>query len=171
MSHRSTAVALSILATLLLASSVAAGGWAVATLDGETPAPTAGEPFDVTFTLMQHGVTPVNSGTAIVVATGPDGRQLTFTARRAPAQAHWIATVTLPSAGTWQWRVELPNQLEVESEDFATLQVAASGTAPASGPLLAGILALAALAVGLFLVLWRPALRRSRPVAGQAQRS
>ncbi len=161
---------LATLATFVLAATAAAGGWAQASLDAPVTPPTAGQPFDVSFTLYQHGVTPVNSGNAVVVATAPDGRELSFTARRTGGQAHWTATLTLPTAGEWRWAIALPNQLEVEPESFGTLQVAAAASTTVLQPAQMALLALAVLAV-LLVAMWRrPGLRAMRLPAHQAQR-
>jgi hypothetical protein len=171
MRHRSTLAAfLALLWSLALAGGVAAGGWAEATLDKAVQPPTAGEPFDVGLTLYQHGITPVNSGNAVLIATGPDGRELSFAARRTGREAHWTATVTLPTAGEWKWRVALPNQLEVQPASFGTLQVVTPGISVGSPGMFAGLLALAAVALAL-VVLWRwPRMRRIRVPSRQAQR-
>jgi len=164
------ATLLAMFAVLVLATVASAGGWAEATLDAPVEPPSAGEPFDVSFTLYQHGVTPVNSGNAVVVATGPDGRELSFAAHRSGGEAHWTATVTLPAAGAWQWAIALPNQLEVEPRSFGTLQVSAAaveGTFPTT-PIV--VLALAGVAVILFAIWRRPRLRPMRLPARQPQR-
>jgi hypothetical protein len=171
MRHRSIlASLLAMLWSLALAGSVAAGGWAEATLDQAVQPPTAGQPFDVGLTLYQHGVTPVNSGNAVLIATGPDGRELSFPARRTGGEAHWTATVTLPTTGDWAWRVALPDQLEVQPASLGTLRVAAPGITVGSPGLFVGLLALAAVAIAL-VVLWRwPRMRRFRVPSRQAQR-
>jgi len=171
MRHRSIlATLLALLWSLALAGGVAAGGWAEAKLDQAVPPPTAGEPFDVGLTLYQHGITPVNTGNAVLIATGPDGQELSFAARRTGGEAHWTATVTLPTAGEWAWRVALPNQLEVQPASFGTLHVTAPGITVGSPGVVAGLLALAAMAIAL-VVLWRsPRMRRFRLPSRQAQR-
>jgi hypothetical protein len=172
MRHRSIiAPAIALVGSLVLAGGVAAGGWAQATLDAAVPPPKAGEPFEVGFTLYQHGVTPVNTGNVIVLATAPDGRQLSFAGRRSGGEAHWTATVTLPDAGSWEWRIALPNQLEVQPSSFGSLQVIA---APAGSHEASNILAVLVALLGaalLTLVLWRgPRVRRIRFATRQTQR-
>lgn len=162
---------MAVLATLVFAAVAAAGGWAQATLDAPVEPPSAGQPFDVNFTLYQHGVTPVNSGNAVVVATGPDGREMAFTAHRSGGQAHWTATVTLPAEGAWQWAITLPNQLEVEPRSFGTLQVAASAGPATIQPVPLALLAIAVLGILLVAIWRRPGLRATRLPARQAQRS
>ena len=164
------APSLAMLATLVFAAAASAGGWAKATLDAPVKPPSAGQPFEVGFTLYQHGVTPVNSGNVVVTTTGPDGQQLSFAARRSGGQAHWTATVTLPSVGAWQWAITLPNQLVVEPETFGTLRVTATpGPVAQPAPLI--LLALVVLAA-MLLAMWRRSEFRTIPLPGrQAQRS
>lgn len=141
-------------ALLLSAGAALAGGWATVTLDPRTSEPTAGETATVGFTLLQHGKTPVGQGNVIVNATGPDGQVLAFRARAEGQAGHWVVDMTLPAAGTWEWTVTMPNQLEVQTQ-LQPFQVASASSAPASGgSTLPIILAVAAgLVLALLLVL------------------
>lgn len=165
------AAPLALIATLAFAATASAGGWATASLDAPVEPPIAGQPFDVGFTLYQHGVTPVNSGNAVVVATGPDGQRLSFTAHRSGGQAHWTAGVTLPNEGAWQWAITLPNQLEVEPGSLGTLEVAAASSVSALQPALLGLLLVALFGALMFAIWRRPGWRGTRLPAHQAQRS
>ena len=71
MHHRAATAAVSALAlTLILATSALAGGWAQAIMDSPPDDPGgANQPVTIGFTLLQHGVTPVDWGTAKVVLT------------------------------------------------------------------------------------------------------
>ena len=69
--------------TLLVATSALAGGWANAVMD-EAPNQPGGpsQPVTIGFTLLQHGVTPVDWGTTQVVLTNDaTGQSVTFDAR------------------------------------------------------------------------------------------
>ena len=142
-------------AALLLGAGVAlAGGWATVTPDPGTVAPTAGETTTVGFTVLQHGKTPVGQGNVIVNASGPDGQVLAFSARPEGKAGHWVVDLMLPAAGTWEWSVTMPEQLEV-STHLEPLQVAtASPSAVVSGSMLPILLAVtAAFVLALVLVL------------------
>jgi hypothetical protein len=88
-----------------IGSPVAAGGWAVTTLDA-VPAARPGQAVEVGFTIRQHGITPIDldEGVAVVVDTG-SGTQ-SFPAARAGAPGHYVATVVFPEAGTFTWAIE-----------------------------------------------------------------
>jgi hypothetical protein len=135
-------------ALLLSAGAALAGGWATVTLDPGTTEPTAGEPVTVGFTVLQHGKTPVGQGNVIVQATGPDGQVFAFPARPKGTAGHWVVEMTLPAAGSWEWAVTIPDQLQVETR-LQPLQVAAASPIPAIGGTNLPII----LAVGAGLVL------------------
>jgi len=148
------AFALAIGATWVLAATALAGGWASAIIDAPPQEPIAGEPISIGFTLLQHGRTPVDWGTPTVALRNPEtGDEVTVTARRQGPTGHWIAELTVPAAGTWEWQVT--HELDIATEGFTPITVAApAGGAVAGSPitvLLAGIAALALLA-GLIAV-------------------
>ena len=92
------------LAVVGFASGASAGGWAVTTLD-ETPVPAAGEPMDVSFTIRQHGVTPVDVADVAVIVAASDGTATLFPAVGDGRTGHYVATVTFPEAGPAKWSV------------------------------------------------------------------
>ena len=142
--------ALSVTAALAIASTAIAGGTATATLDGDPPEPTAGEPVVIGFTLLQHGVTPVSWPDAFVTATNrATGERITAEATAEGTEGHYVATMTFPADGTWEWSIRT-RDLDVETR-FAPISVAAAGTggAPQQPP----VIAIAAVAlVGAALV-------------------
>jgi hypothetical protein len=117
---------LPITAALAIASTAVAGGTATATLDGDPPEPSAGEPVVIGFTLLQHGVTPVSWPDAFVTATNQaTGERITAAATAEGAEGHYVATMTFPTDGTWEWSIRT-RDLEVETR-FAPITVAAPG--------------------------------------------
>lgn len=107
-------------------AAVHAGGWAVTTLDA-TPSLVPGEPIDVGFTIRQHGITPVEVEGASIDVVAADGTATTFPATL-DGEAHYVATITVPDAGTYTWRV---NQGWFAPQDLGRLVVA---PAPAAMP-------------------------------------
>lgn len=66
--------------------------------------PAAGEERELRFSLLQHGVTPVDHGQVLVTATLPGAESVTVPATSLGDGA-WTATLTLPSSGEWRLRV------------------------------------------------------------------
>ena len=101
-------VALGLMTAVLLGASgsTSAGGWVVISLDA-TPTLRAGEPTQIGFTMLRHGVTLESEqpgGTPVqIVFTGPDGQRTTFDVEQSGSVGHHVATVTLPEAGTYTW--------------------------------------------------------------------
>jgi hypothetical protein len=87
-----------------LPSTSSAGGWVVVSLDS-VPAVHAGEDTEVGFTVLRHGVTPESSDDLAVVVTGADGSALRFEAAQQGAVGHHVATITIPDAGAYTWKV------------------------------------------------------------------
>ncbi len=121
------------LAILLLAvAPVAAGGWASVTPDegAATAEPIAGEPVELGFTVLQHAETAASWVTATVVLSNAlTGAQLTEPARATDQSGHFLATVRVPEAGVWTWRVELA-ELETDDEAFSLPVRTADGRLP-----------------------------------------
>ena len=89
----------------LTAGAAAAGNYAdVGFIDGMSEPPIAGEEREIRFSLLQHGVTPVDHGQVVLTATLPGADPLIFEA--APlGDGEWLATILVPTAGDWQLRV------------------------------------------------------------------
>jgi hypothetical protein len=166
MRHRTPVAAFAaVAATLILAGTALAGGWANAIMDDPPPdPPSAGEPFTIGFTLLQHGVTPVNDPAPVVNLRNPaTGEVLSVTATQEGESGHWVATITIPSDGVW--RYEVTHDLIVGMHGFNPITVgAAAPAAPATGtatsaatlPMIALLAALAlTLAAGTVLILSR----------------
>jgi hypothetical protein len=136
--------------TFAVAAPAAAGGWAVTTLDPLATAPVAGEPFEVGFTIRQHGRTPVSLPDAAIIVTGPDGRTTRFPATPQGPEGHHVATVEIAAPGPVTWAVEqgLFGQQDLGTLDVggaATTGSAGTGSSPWTTPLFAVAALLAAL--------------------------
>jgi hypothetical protein len=101
---------------LALAGTAAAGGWATVQLSSTPRGLSAGEPWVVDITVLQHGRTPLDGlkptltirksvpRTTSAVAKGrPTIR--TFAARPTGRPGVYRARVVFPSAGTWRYEV------------------------------------------------------------------
>jgi hypothetical protein len=170
MRHRAAAASLSAAAlTLLLATTAFAGGWANAIAD--TPPDDPGgpnQPITIGFTLLQHGVTPVDWGTTLVVFTNEaSGRSVTVSAEPQGAKGHWAAEVTLPANGTWSTQIR--HDLEIVMTGFEPIIIGPAATTSAGSTtaavqpallMVAGFLALLTLAAGSVGIV---AYRRAKP--------
>ena len=153
---------MAVLALLALLTSVAqAGGWAVITLDELPTQLMAGQPVTIGFTVRQHGKTLRDDLTPIVRFDRLDARgSFTVTAERAGAGGHYVAQVTFPTQGRWNWKVDIEQfgmvtqplpPLNVQPGPAAAINTNTAETASANRPFLlgAGIVGLAG-ALGCF---------------------
>lgn len=85
-------------------TTVSAGGWVVVSLDA-APEFREGEAVTVGFTVLRHGVTPENNDDLVVVLSGERGRVHRFDAVQEGALGHHVATIDVPDAGSYSWKV------------------------------------------------------------------
>mgnify|MGYP000845688463 CR=1 FL=1 len=181
---RASVVVVVGLLLLATATAVLAGGWAVVTLDSPPGEIHAGEPWTVGFTVLQHGQTPVhnlgpgNPVEPLLIATNADGRRVEAQATPTDEIGHFVAEVTFPTEGAWEWTIH-PNPLAGETlfepltvmaalpaaeEAAVAAQPAATAAAGSdAGP--AGALRWAALALALVAVALLIVQSRRRPAA------
>lgn len=122
-----------LLLAVLSAASALAGGMAISILD---PLPTsieAGQTYKIGYTIKQHGIEPVDvarfGGTTEIVAWTADMSQhLRFPGRPEGERGHYVADVTLPTAGRWSWEV---TQGPFRPHPLGELVVRAPAPAPA----------------------------------------
>lgn len=102
-----------LLLALGLVGGASAGGWATVVLDRESAAVgldggvVAGAPVTIGFTVLQHGVSPMDGLAPLITATnGASGERASFRAVAEGGPGHYVATLTLPSAGVWAWQVD-----------------------------------------------------------------
>jgi cytochrome c2 len=131
MSFRSSiSLLLAILLSLTLVVPAYAGGWAVITLDELPSGAVAGEPLTVGFTVRQHGITRMTGLTPRVTAILPGEEKLIFSAEAKGEPGHYAATLTLPTAGEWQWAIEAFSMYQ----PMPALTVTSAGVAAVSPP-------------------------------------
>jgi hypothetical protein len=164
----STALAASL---ALAVGTVAAGNFAeVSMIDAGAEPPAAGEPRELEFLLLQHGVTPVTFGEVTLVAVLPATGETFSVPLIGMGDGHWGAAVTFPVAGDWQVRV---THSVFETSEPSVLAVAGSGAAvPASaaGAPVPAFLALVAVAALVIVVLVVAGVRQAgRPMTGPAR--
>jgi hypothetical protein len=119
---------------LVLAIPAMAGGWAEIEADGQTTTPTEDTPFEVGFTVLQHGQTPAPWESATVHFTNAGtGEAFDIVATNDRADGHFVATATVPHAGYWSWQVRL-GSLESQHIPVRMTVLTASGATPPFDP-------------------------------------
>jgi hypothetical protein len=93
------------------ASTTDAGGWAVASLDS-VPTMRAGQKVTVGFTILQHGVTPVDlvddpSNRVGIEIRDTRGLDHFYPAVGDGTVGHYLAAVEAPASGTYQWSLRM----------------------------------------------------------------
>ena len=94
---------LAVAAVFMVAAGFTFGGWAVTTVEDVPEFAVAGRPFDVTYTVRQHGFTLLTRLTGSVTVSA-DNQQRTFPAVDL-GEGMYKSRVTLPSTGTWTVRI------------------------------------------------------------------
>jgi YtkA-like protein len=152
----------------VMAGAALAGNFAqVSYVDGTEEPPTAGEERDITFVLLQHGVTPIDEGNVQLTLTNAgSGEELTVTAVSL-GEGTWRARVTFPSAGEWQLGVR---HEWFETSTPVTIAVADAPTLGWLQPTLAigAFGAAVALLAGMVFVR-QPSVTGATPVEGPAR--
>jgi cytochrome c2 len=94
-------------ALMLTASNLArGGGWSVLTLDELPNRVIADQPTTIGFVVRQHGQHPLGGLDGNVIVNKVGERSLLFPIHESGATGHYTATITLPKAGVWQWRID-----------------------------------------------------------------
>lgn len=84
-----------------------AGGWASIELDELPGGISAGEAFTVKFTVLQHGVSPMDGLEPVIHASLPGSKtSLDFQAENAKGEGRYQVTLNLPEAGEWIWSIK-----------------------------------------------------------------
>jgi hypothetical protein len=105
-----------LLIALLLFAPAQAGGWSVVILDSggalDPNGPNgrtieAGVPFTVGFTVLQHGNKPMRDLSPTLAFTSKStNEKVSFKAQPEGKIGHYVATVSLPASGTWNWEID-----------------------------------------------------------------
>jgi hypothetical protein len=107
-----------MVSALVLVGTAIAGGWATVKLSSLPKGLSAGEPWVVDITVLQHGRTPVNglkptvtirkvaAARTLSAKSAPVGSEArTFSARPMAETGVYRARVVFPSAGVWRYEV------------------------------------------------------------------
>jgi len=116
-----------VLVALPLAAS--AGGWALTSFDEMPTEFAAGETYGLSYTILQHGKTPVDVGSTSVLVTDSGGKVTEFEATSTGEVGRYTVQVTFPESGTFTWQV---SQGPFQAHDLGSVDVAAGSTIAAS---------------------------------------
>ena len=151
-----------ILALMTIPLVAFAGGWAIASFDEVPDEFEAGVTYDLEYTVLQHGETPVDVDGSEVRIFDSDGTVTEFGAVATGQPGRYSVAVTFPEPGSWHWEVTLG---VFEAHDMGTVEVAAAAAAvatPDSGSMLRWILPAALILVMAVLAVQVAELARNR---------
>jgi hypothetical protein len=169
MKTKITGIALTILLALMFTVPAFAGGWATITLDEYPTDVVAGEEFQIGFTILQHGVTPVRGITPIISGQLTGAKEsISVMAVEEGEPGHYVASLNFPKAGEWSWKIDSFGVQVMPDLSVAEPAVAQTETEPSpvtnlpvSSMLVSG-LGIASVLIGLFAMktknLWALAL-------------
>ena len=95
----------SLVAFLAASATLAAGGWAVITVDALPGQILAAEPFTLGYTVRQHGARLVDGLSGRIEASA-GSRRVVATARSDGRPGHYVATFTIPESGQWSLTIQ-----------------------------------------------------------------
>lgn len=100
-------IPLAVVAVFAFAAPASGGGWSVLTLDELPGRVVASQPVTIGFVVRQHGQRPLGglNGTVVFDQAG-ETQLLRFPIYESGATGHYTATITLPTAGAWRWRID-----------------------------------------------------------------
>lgn len=135
--HRLAAsIAGATVALLALAGPALAGGWAVTTIDTLPEGGlAAGQTYPIGYTIRQHGQHPFDGATTSISAFDPiTGERHVFVGVPDGRPGHYVAEVTFPVEGQWDWEV---SQYPFQIQTLGTITVAPAAVAGSSEQLTA----------------------------------
>jgi hypothetical protein len=126
------AMTLGLAMALAAVAPALAGGWADAALDPAPPRDDGGTTV-IGFTLLQHGLTPVDWGNVMVVARNEATGKSVQGEAKSDGGSHWTARLALPSDGSWSLTVR-HGELEVTAAQPLSVSVGSMPAAAAATP-------------------------------------
>jgi hypothetical protein len=103
MSHASRVLAVAV-GGILLTGAATFGGWAIVTVDDVPEYLTAGKPYELSFMVRQHGVTPLAGMTPAIALTN-GSHEMTITAKPGNVEGRYHATIIPPGPGQFTIRI------------------------------------------------------------------
>ena len=134
-----------MLAVLAIPLAALAGGWAIASFDDVPGGFQAGATYDLEYTILQHGETPVDVGQSQVRILDANGTVTAFDAAPAGETGRYSVSITFPESGTWQWEVTLG---DFASHPMGTVEVTPAANAAAGSGSMVAVVAAAGAGAG-----------------------
>lgn len=110
MRGRTMTIVAACFAAMSIPGTALAGNWATTTIDEAPDEFHTGVTHEVTYTVLQHGRTPVDGSTAIVFrpakGTMSPASDIRFKGFPTDEPGQYLAHVELPVSGVWIWEVE-----------------------------------------------------------------
>lgn len=155
---------------LAMGATAYAGDMAITSFDSLPATFDAGKTYTLTYSVLQHGVTPVDGDSSLIFTRVDDGEQAVFEGEPTGEPGRYRVDVTIPVEGEWEWQVTqgpfAPQQMEpITVEPGATT---APSPTPALPMVVATVLLLAVLVAAWFIVR-RSVEQRANPVRATAQ--
>jgi hypothetical protein len=158
-------VTLGALLILITAAPALAGGWAVTSVEDAPAEFVPGETYQLHYTVLQHGRTPVDvDDTAVILRSRDSAETLIFEGIATKEVGRYEVEVEIPTTGSWEWKI---TQGPFQAQELGTLPMQASptpastrDTSPAASPL-RWLLPAAALATVVLLAVQIREIRRT----------
>ena len=147
-----------MLAIFAIPLAASAGGWALASFDDVPSGFEAGANYDLEYTILQHGETPVDVGASQVRLVDPIGKAVVFDATPAGEPGRYAVSIEFASAGTWEWEVTMGmfGAHPMGSIHVTPAAPTSSGIAPALRWLLpAALVVVSALLAAQAVIVWK----------------
>jgi hypothetical protein len=134
MARRLVIALVTALALLAFAIPAAAKERAVTRFDSLPDQFTAGRAYSLGYTIRMDDVDPLKVDRTEIVLRSSDGRSYSFAGTPEGAAGHYVATVTFPAAGTYEWSVTQGNFFAPMPLPAVTVLAAPVTTSSAGGP-------------------------------------
>jgi hypothetical protein len=96
-----------MLALMAIPMAAFAGSWAMASFDQVPGEFEAGSTYDLQYTILQHGETPVDVGDSQVLIVDSAGSTTAFDAIPLGQPGRYSVSITFPESGSWDWEVTM----------------------------------------------------------------
>ena len=147
---RSRIVLLAIIAVVWIPATAMAGGWALTSFDELPTDFQAGSTYDLEYTILQHGQTPVDVGDSQVRITASDGTVAAFDSVPTGEVGKYAVSITFPESGSWRWEV---TQGGFATHEMGTIDVVAPVNSQSASSVLRWLLPIALVLVVALAVL------------------